>query len=61
MTPSVEIPNRVMPAGVEMAAVDQLFSAAAREHRRLPFSRLHPQGWWHELAPRDDFLEPVTL
>src|SRR5262249_2734311 len=41
-------PSRVMPTGAHMAAVDQLFSAAAREHRKLPLSRSHPQApaWW---------------
>jgi hypothetical protein len=63
LTPQAEIPSRVMPAGVQVAAVDQLFIAAAREHRRVPFSRLHPQAlaWWSELVHREDFLEPVTL
>jgi hypothetical protein len=58
VTLQAEIPSRVMPAGARMAAVDQLFTAAAREHRRLPLSRLIPQAldWRSELARRGDFL-----
>jgi hypothetical protein len=59
--PQAEIRSQVMPAGAHMAAVDQLFSAAAKEHRKVPLSRLNPQAWWHEPARRDDFLESATL
>jgi hypothetical protein len=61
VTPQAEIPSRVTPAGARLAAVDQLFSAAGRERRRVLSSRLHPQAWWHEPALRDDSLEPATL
>jgi hypothetical protein len=62
-TPKGEIPSQVMPAAARVAAVDQLFTAAGREHRRVRLSRLNPQAldWCSELPPRVQLMQGDSL